>query len=54
MGEGAPSCSYVEIFEISDLAGFSSEDMQGETVQAVMGAFMGFADAPEFLVAEAI
>lgn len=54
MGEGAPSCSYVEIFEISDLAGFTGEDMPGETVQAVMGAFMGFADAPEFLVAEAI
>lgn len=54
MGEGTPSCDYVEIFEISDLAGFTGEDMPGETVQAVMGAFMGFADAPEFLVAEAI
>ncbi len=54
MGEGPPSCSYVEIFEISDLAGFTGEDMPGETVQAVMGAFMGFADAPEFLIAEAV
>jgi hypothetical protein len=54
MGEGAPSCDYVEIFEISDLAAFTGEDMPGETVQAVMGAFMGFADAPEFLIAEAV
>lgn len=54
MGEGAPSCAYVEVFEISDLAGFTGQDMPGETVQAVMGAFMGFADAPEFLVAEAV
>lgn len=54
MGEGAPSCQYVELFEISDLAGFTSEDMPGETVQAVMGSFMGFAEAPEFLIAEAV
>ncbi len=54
MGEGAPSCSYVEVFDISDLAGFTSEDMAGDTVQAVMGAFMGFAEAPEFLMAEAV
>jgi REDY-like protein HapK len=54
MGEGAPSCDYVELFEIEDLAGFTGEDMPGETVQSVMGAFMGFADAPEFLIADAI
>lgn len=52
MGEGAPSQSYFEIFEIDDLAGFTSEDMPGDTVQAIMGQFMGFADAPEFVVAE--
>ncbi len=54
MGAGQPSSDYVELFEIDDLAGFTSEDMAGETVQAVMGAFMGFADAPEFLIAEAV
>lgn len=51
-GEGEPSVQYVELFHIPDLAGFGSEDMAGETVQAIMGQFMGFAEAPEFLVAE--
>jgi REDY-like protein HapK len=52
MGEGAPSVSYVEVFDVPDLAGFTGEDMAGETVQGIMGQFMGFAEAPEFLVAE--
>lgn len=52
MGEGAPSQSYFEIFEIDDLDGFAREDMAGDTVQAIMGQFMGFAEAPEFVVAE--
>ncbi|MFC4292871.1 hypothetical protein ACFOWX_10645 [Sphingorhabdus arenilitoris] len=52
MGEGAPAQSYFEIFEISDLAGFTGEDMPGETVQAIMGAFMQMADNPEFNIAE--
>jgi REDY-like protein HapK len=54
MGAGAPSSDYVEIFEIDDLPGFTSEDMAGDTVQSVMGSFMGFAEAPEFLIAEAV
>ena len=45
---------YVEVFEIEDIAGFTGEDMAGETVQSIMGQFMGFADAPEFLLAERI
>lgn len=52
MGDGAPSQSYFELFEIDDLAGFTSEDMAGETVQTIMGQFMGFADNPEFVIAE--
>lgn len=52
MGEGAPSSAYVEVFDIPDLAGFTSEDMPGDTVQSIMGQFMGFAEAPEFLIAE--
>ena len=52
MGEGAPSQAYFEIFEIDDLDGFTGEDMPGETVQAIMGQFMGFVDAPEFVIAE--
>ena len=50
MGEGAPSLGYVEVFDIPDLDGFLSEDMPGETVQGIMGQFMGFADAPEFII----
>lgn len=54
MGEGTPSCDYVEVFELNDLAAFTGTDMPGETVQAVMGAFMGFAAEPQFLLAEAV
>lgn len=50
MGEGEPSVQYVEVFDVPDIAGFGSEDMPGETVQQVMGEFVGFTDAPEFLL----
>jgi REDY-like protein HapK len=52
MGEGAPSQSYFELFEIDDLAAFAADDMPGDTVQTIMGQFMGFADNPEFVIAE--
>jgi hypothetical protein len=54
LGEGEPSCDYVEVFDIPDLAGFTSQDMPGETVQGIMGQFMGFVAEPEFLIAHAI
>lgn len=54
MGDGAPSQSYFEIFEIDDLEGFTGEDMPGDTVQSIMGQFMGFAAAPEFVIAEKV
>ena len=54
MGEGSPSHQYVEVFEISDMAGFTGSDMPGDTVQMVMGQFMGFADAPQFIIAEEV
>lgn len=54
IGEGAASADYVEVFEITDLAGFTGEDMPGAVVQGIMGQFMGFADAPEFMIAERI
>jgi hypothetical protein len=50
MGEGTPGISYIEAFAIPDLEGFTNEDMGGETVQAIMGEFMGFAEAPQFIV----
>ena len=52
MGEGEPSAQYLELFHIPDLAGFMTEDMASAAMQAVMAQFDGFADAPEFLVAE--
>jgi hypothetical protein len=54
MGDGAPSQSYFEIFEIDDMAGFTGEDMAGSTLQSIMAEFMGFADNPEFTIAERI
>lgn len=50
MGEGAPGVAYIEAFAIPDLDGFTAEDMGGETVQAVMGEFMGLVEAPQFIV----
>lgn len=54
LGEGAPGCAYVEVFDVPDLAGFAAEDMPGATVQSIMAQFMGFADAPEFMIAEVV
>ncbi|MBA3066862.1 MAG: REDY-like protein HapK [Hyphomonas sp.] len=50
MGEDKPGVAYIEAFAIPDLDGFVAEDMAGETVQTVMGAFMGLAEAPQFIV----
>ena len=52
MGEGEPSAAYVEILDIPDLPGFMGEEMAGATMQSIMAQFSGFADEPEFLVAE--
>lgn len=54
IGEGEPEFEYVEMFEITDLAGFASEDMAGPVVQKVMGEFMTYVDNPRFLTAEAV
>ncbi len=45
---------YVEMFDVPDLAGFMGEDFGGATVQAVLGEFMGFAEDPQIMVAEAV
>jgi len=54
MGEVVPSIDYVEIFEISDLEGFITEDMGGSIVQEVIGQFMEFVQNPEFLIVEEV
>ena len=50
VGEGTPGIAYIEAFSIPDLEGFTTEDMAGETVQAIMGDFMGLAEAPQFII----
>ena len=52
MGDGEPSIQYVEVFDVPDIAGFTGKDMAGPAVQSVIGQFMGFADSPEFMLAE--
>lgn len=54
VGEGSPNVDYIEVFEIPDFAGFLQEDMGGATVQSIMGQFMGFAEAPQFIIVEAV
>lgn len=54
MGEGQPARQYIEIFEISDMDAFTQKDMPGEIVQNIMAQFMGFAEAPEFAMADAV
>lgn len=54
MGEGQPSVGYIEVFDVPDLDGFIAEDLPSETVQNVMGQFMGFAEAPQFIICEQI
>ncbi len=54
MGEGKPSVGYVEVFDITDLDGFTGEDMPGDIVQMVMSAFMGLVENPEFVIASEV
>jgi hypothetical protein len=54
MGEGKPSYGYIEIFDITDFAGFTGIDMPGAIVQSVMGAFMGLVDNPQFVIASEV
>lgn len=50
MGEGQPSFDYVEIFDITDLDGFLSEDMGSDIVQKILGEFMNLVDNPQFVI----
>ncbi|MEI9851745.1 MAG: hypothetical protein WDN24_13870 [Sphingomonas sp.] len=54
IGEGTPAMDYIEIFDIPDLDGFTSQDMPGAVVQAIMGDFMGKVDDPQFIVADEV
>ncbi|MFN7054594.1 REDY-like protein HapK [Hyphomonas sp.] len=54
IGEGSSGVAYIEAFTIPDLDGFIAEDMAGETVQSIMGQFMGFVEAPQFIIASEV
>ena len=54
MGDERPSAEYVEIFDIADLDGFLNEDLPSAEVMGVMEQFLGFAETPEFIIAEEI
>lgn len=54
IGEGAPTADYIELFDIADLDAFTGTDMPGAAVQGIMGQFMGFAEAPEFMLADKV
>ncbi len=53
-GQGEPSVDYIEVFAITDFEGFLAEDMGGDTVQSIMGSFMGFAKAPQFVLVDEV
>jgi hypothetical protein len=54
IGEGDPGMDYIEIFDIPDLDGFTSEDMPGGVIQGIMGDFMGRVDDPKFVIADEV
>lgn len=54
MGEGKPSIQYVEVFDITDLEGFTGQDMPSDIVQMVLGAFMGLVESPELIIASEV
>ena len=51
--EAKPAYAYVEIIRIADMARFGS-DVGSEMMQRVAAEFAGFADAPQFILTEAL
>ncbi|MDF7774450.1 hypothetical protein P1X14_04260 [Sphingomonas sp. AOB5] len=54
IGEGEPEMDYIEIFDIPDFEGFTSEDMPGAVIQGIMGDFASRVENPVFLIADEI
>ena len=52
-GAGAAPFAYIAIIDVADMDGFD-KDLAGETVQANMTEFAGFADAPAIIMTEAL
>lgn len=53
-GDAPLPFSYMELFDIPDMAGFLAEDMGSDVVQKVMGEFMGHVENPNFLLSDAV
>ena len=53
MSDDAPPYQYVEVIEVNDLDAFG-QDMQSETVKKTAAEFQQFADAPVFILMDAI
>jgi hypothetical protein len=52
--DGDPGMDYIEIFDIPDLDGLTSEDIPGEIIQGIMGDFMGRVDNPVYIIADEV
>jgi len=50
MGEKKRGVDAIEALAIPDLGGFLAEDMGGEIVQSVRGAFIGLVEALQFAI----
>ena len=54
MGAGTPSIAYIEVFDIPDMEGFLNDDLPSATVMGIMEQFLGFAETPEFIIADEV
>jgi REDY-like protein HapK len=52
--DAKPSVDYVEVFDITDMDAFMSQDMPGSVVQMVLGEFMSKVDNPELIIANEV
>jgi hypothetical protein len=53
VGEGTPPYQYVELIRIRDMQAFGA-DVSGPAVQQLASEFAGFAEAPVFILTEAL
>ncbi len=53
VGEGTPPYQYVELIRVRDMQGFG-QDVASEAVQRVAAEFAHYADAPVFILTEAL
>jgi hypothetical protein len=54
MTQEEASVDYIDLYEIPDIAGFINEDLRGDVSLKDMEEFRGFADKPEYLLANPV